>query len=114
MRGHDTAVTLGPVLELPPLSWTAVVGPLTARIGRCAAYVQFALVVICGSARRRQDHVVGHEIDSFLGTEPGVVHDREEGDEPRPAWLLGAHCLQQRSRLMRVHDAPPVHLAGNL
>src|SRR5262245_41800585 len=49
MGGHDTAVSLGTVLELPRLAHAAIVGPLAARVGRRAADVQLAPVVIVGS-----------------------------------------------------------------
>jgi hypothetical protein len=54
------------------------------------------------------------KVDRFLGAQPCVVHHREECDEPRTARLLGAHCVQQCSRLAWVDDASPVHLAGYL
>ena len=96
------------------LAHAAIVGPLAARVGRRAANVEFAPVVIIASIMRRQDHIVPAEVDCFLGTEPGVVHDCEEGDQPRSAPLLSAHRLQQRSSLGWVHDAAPVHLTGDL
>jgi hypothetical protein len=40
MHRHNAAVALGSVLELPPLPRTAIVGPLAARIGGCAAQMQ--------------------------------------------------------------------------
>jgi hypothetical protein len=63
---------------------------------------------------RRKDHVVLVQVDGFLGAEPRVVHEREEGDESRPAWLLGARCVQQCSRLAWIRHASPVDLAGDL
>jgi hypothetical protein len=92
MDRYDAAVSFSPMLELPSLPRAAVVGPLAARIGRCAADVQLTPVFIVGSVRQRKNHVVRLKIDRFLGTEPGVVHHREERDQPRSARLLGAHC----------------------
>ena len=94
MGGHDAAVSLGPMLELPHLALAAIVGPLPARVGRRAANVKLTPVVIAVSIMRRQDHIVPAEVDRFLGTEPGVVHHREQGDQPRSAQPLGAHRLQ--------------------
>jgi hypothetical protein len=34
MDRHDPAVALGPMLELPPLTLTAVIGPVAARVRR--------------------------------------------------------------------------------
>src|SRR5437016_5841257 len=36
----DAAVSVRPVLELPPLPQASIISPLTARVGRCAANVQ--------------------------------------------------------------------------
>jgi len=72
------------------------------------------IVVYVVSLRGGEDDVVRAEVDRFLRPQAGVVHDREECDEPRPAWLLGSHGLQECSRLPRVDDASPVHLAGDL
>ena len=48
MGRHDAAVALGPMLELSSLPRAPVVGPLPARIGRCAADVQLAPVLVLG------------------------------------------------------------------
>jgi hypothetical protein len=109
MGGHNAAVSLGPVLELPSLPRTPVVRPLAARVGRRAAEVQLAPILIVGSAPRRQDHVLRSEVDRFLGAEPRVVQRREEGDEPRAARLLRSDCFQQCPCLVWVHNAAPVY-----
>src|SRR5215472_10933103 len=90
---HYAAVSLSPVLELARFARASVVGPLAARIRRRAANVQLAPVVIVWRslpllallvpASGRQDHVVPAEVDGFLGPKPGVVHHREEGNQPR-------------------------------
>jgi hypothetical protein len=82
MGRHDPSVTLGSVLQLPPLPRAPVISPLAARIGRCGAQMQLAPVAIVGRVLpqvafgvpypRRQDDVVGAEVDGFLGTQPGV------------------------------------------
>src|SRR5437763_793260 len=54
MGGHDTAVSLGTVLELSHLAHAAIVGPLAARIGCRAVNVQLPPVVIIGPITRRQ------------------------------------------------------------
>ena len=121
---HDAGVALGPVLELPPLSRDCrrrstrclrrglrCAGAARPSPGRPAAPATAG----CPRPRSgREDQIVLAEVDGFLGTEPGVVHDREEGDEPWPAGLLGTDRGQQCSRLAWVHDASPVHLAGYL
>jgi len=123
MGGHDPSVSLGPVLELPPLPRAAVVSPFAARIRGSAVEVQLAPVLVIQPVLlllaalvphlRRQDDVVGAQVDGFLGTEPGVVHDREEGDEPRPAGLLGAYGVEQElesAPIARMGSRPRVGL----
>jgi hypothetical protein len=82
------------VLELPPFALIAVIGPVAAGIGRRSAQAQLAplFIALCVvSARGREDDIVHAEVDRFLRTQPGVIHDREECDESGPAWLLLAH-----------------------
>src|SRR5258705_13420018 len=103
MSRHHAAVSLCPVLELPPFSRAPVISPLAACIRRRSAKMQLAPVLslwrtlpfltVLVPRLRRKDHVVLVEVDGFLGTESRVVHHREEGDEPRSAGLLGVHCL---------------------
>jgi hypothetical protein len=105
VSGHDAGVALGPVLELPPLPQASVVGPFAARIWGGGAEVQFAPVLVLGWVLPllvfgvpypgREDQVVGAEVDGFLGAEPGVVHHREERDQPWPVGLLGLHSIEQ-------------------
>ena len=116
MDRHDPAVTLGTVLELSALALTSVIGPVPACVGRSSAQVQLApLVVMCMLWRlRREEDIVRAEIDGFFRAQRGVVHHREECDQPWPTWVLGSHCLQERSRLPRVDDAAPVHLTRDL
>src|SRR5580693_7176709 len=116
MGRHYATVALRTVLELPVLAGTPVIGPLAAGVGCRMAQVQLAplVIVVCVLPNSgRKDDVIGMEIDRFLRPEPGVVHDREESDEHRSAWLLGTHRSQQLPRLTRVHDASPVDLAGD-
>ena len=124
MSGHHADVSLRPVLELPPFPWATVISPLASRIGCCGAKVQLApalrlwrilpLLTFLVPRLRRKDHVVLVQVDGFFGTQPRVVHHRQEGDEPWPAWLLGAPRVQQCPRLARIHHASPVNLAGYL
>src|SRR5215470_8994551 len=124
MGGHDAGVSLGPVLELPAFPRAAVVGPFATRVRGSTTEVQLAPILVIRRvlplmafgvpSAGWQEHVVGAQIGGLFGTEPGVVHDREEGNEPWPAGLLGAHGVEERSRLAGVDDASPVHLARDL
>jgi hypothetical protein len=85
MGGHDTAVAICAVLELPPLTRTPVISPLAARVGCCITKVQLAPVVIVRGVMpfltvfvphlRWQHDVIMVEVDSFLRAKPCVVHD---------------------------------------
>ncbi len=124
MGWHYSAVALGATLELSTLALPAIIGPVATRVGRGSTQVQLAPLVIILCVLQfpvvlfgrlgRQDDVIRTQVDSFLRSEPGAIHQREEGDQPGPAWLLRSHRLQDCPRLLRVHDATPVHLAGDL
>jgi len=84
---HDAAIALGPVLQLSSFPRAPIVGPLAARIRRCAANVQLAPVLVVKRVEPlpavlipnlwRQDQVVRREVDRFLSTwldTLGAVH----------------------------------------
>jgi hypothetical protein len=100
---HGSDLALAPVFQATPVSLPSRVRPPRTSIRRGGGHVHLPPLTVSG-----QPQVRSAEHDRLLGSQPAVVHDTEEGHQPRAGWLLGVHGCQEGASLAGINDAAAV------